>query len=106
MVRVLWYAFATGLVAVVWRRSRGLRSWPQRWFVRAGVIAFGFTTVPLGRDDQGMLFPMGLYYVAFGRDWLEAAGGASMMIGLAWAMLFAGGLLTGWLVDCARALRK
>jgi hypothetical protein len=102
MARVLWYGVATALAAVVWRRSRGMRAWRRRWLARTGVLAVGFTTLPLGRDGEGMLFPMGLYYLAFGRDWLEAAVGATIVIGLVWALLWAGALLVGWAADRAR----
>ena len=89
MWRVLWYGGATGLVAFVWRQSRGVRSWYRRWLVRTGALALGFTTLPLGRDGEGMLFPMGLYYLVFGRDWFEVATGATIVIGLVWSVMFA-----------------
>jgi hypothetical protein len=101
MWRALWYGGATALAVIVWRRSRGVGSWRRRWLARTGALAFGFTTVPLGRDDQGGLYPMGLYYLAFGRDWLEAVTGATLVIGLAWAVLFAGALVVGWLAEQA-----
>ena len=95
MWRALWYGSAMGAAVVVWRQSRGMRSWHLRCLARTGVLALGFTTLPLGRDGEGMLVPMGLYYLAFGRDWVEAATGATLVIGLVWSVLFAAGVLGG-----------
>ena len=49
---------------------------------------------------------MGRCDPAFGRDWLEAAAGATIMIGLAWDILLTGGLSAEWLAERARALRQ
>ena len=103
MVRVIWYSVAGVLAFIVWRQSRTAASWRRRWFIRTGALAFGFTALPLGRDGDGMLFPMGLYYLAFGRDWLEAAVGATIVIGLVWAVLLTSGLAVGWLVERTRS---
>jgi hypothetical protein len=76
-----------------------MRGWRLRWLARTAALAFGFTTVPLGRDGDGGLFPMGMYYLAFGRDWLEAAAGATLVIGFVWAVMFATVLSVGCLME-------
>ena len=95
---LIWYSFAIAATVVVWVFSRRLQmAWIKR-LVRTGVIAFGFTTVPLGRDGEGALFPIGLYYLAR-HNWLEAASGATLLIGVVWAILFLLVSLLAWFVS-------
>jgi hypothetical protein len=99
---VIWYSFALAATVVIWVLFKRLQmAWIKR-LVRTGVIAFGFTTVPLGRDGEGGLFPMGLYYLAR-HNWLEAASGATLLIGIVWAILF---LLVSLLVWFGSGLKK
>jgi hypothetical protein len=78
---LMWYGFALALTVAVWMFSKRVRVGWLKGLIRTGVIAFGFTTVPLGRDGEGALFPMGLYYLSR-HNWLEAALGATLLIGI------------------------
>ena len=83
---ILWYGFSIIAAAVTWHFSYRLTPWLGRFLI-TGIIALGFTTIPLGRDGEGALFPMGFYY--FSRsNWLEAAAGATTIIGIVWALLY------------------
>ena len=93
MLHVSWYGSAVVATCLVWIWSRRYRRASLRALARTGVIAFGFTTVPLGRDGDGGLFPVGLFYLARG-SWFEAAVGATLLIGMVWAALF--GLACGY----------
>jgi hypothetical protein len=98
MVRlyVIWYGIAVVLNVGVWRWSRRVqRPWLRR-LVRTAALAFGFTTVPLGRDDQGGLYPVGLFYLARS-DRIEAATAATLVIGVVCATLYAVASLGAWL---------
>ena len=103
--QLVWYGGALAMTAVVWRRTARLSAWKARWAWRSGAIAFGFTTLPLGRDGEGMLVPVGWFYLSRGA-WFEAARGATILIGLVWATIFTGGWPVAWLAGRARAPRK
>ncbi|MDH3668178.1 MAG: hypothetical protein OEN23_14715 [Paracoccaceae bacterium] len=88
---LIWYGGALAALAAAFLVTRGW-STPKRIVAITGVAAFGFTTVPLISPDGGFFYPMGAYYLSFGRWWLEAAGKATLVIGAVWAVLAAAGL--------------
>ena len=96
---VSWYGTALVLLlTTIWLTRR----WPVPWriVVISGAAALGFTTVPLFTDDGGAWYPIGAYYLSFGRSWLEAAPGATKVIVFVWVVL-AGSILAFYF-----ALRK
>jgi hypothetical protein len=91
-----WYGTALALLlTTIWLARR----WPVPWRIVAitGVAALGFTTVPLFRDGGGAWYPVGVYYLSFGRSWLEAAAGATKVIVFVWVVL-AGSILAFYFV--------
>src|SRR5262245_8778070 len=92
-----WYGFATALTVLVWRKTRASSYWKKALF-RTGVLAFGYTTVPIFSPDGGLLYPIGLYFLS-GDSWREAAGKASLVIGLVWLALFAPSIVLPFLAS-------
>ena len=83
----IWYGFSLIVTIAVWVFSRRLEPWWKRFLIRSGVISMGFTTIPLLAPGGGALIPIGIYF--FSRhDWFEAAGIASITIGVVWIVLF------------------
>jgi len=88
---LVWYGMAAlFLAAALWLTRRLAVPW--RIVVATGVFAAGFTTIPLPSPDGGIWYPVGASYLAFGPDWGEAAGTASLVIAVVWFFLAAVGL--------------
>jgi len=99
---LVWYCSAILSTIATWKYSGKLERSSLKILLRTGVFALGFTTVPLGFDGEGALFPMGLYYFAQS-NWLEASFGASVVIGTVWVILF---VLSITLVKLFKIFRK
>ena len=99
---LVWYCSAILSTIATWKYSGKLERSSLKILLRTGVLALGFTTVPLGFDGEGALFPMGLYYFAQS-NWLEASFGASVVIGTVWVILF---VLSITLVKLFKIIRK
>jgi hypothetical protein len=87
---LVWYGMAALLLAAALWLTRRLAA-PWRIVIATGVFAAGFTTIPFASPEGGVWYPAGAFFFARS-NWAEAAGSASLVIGVVWFFLAAVGL--------------
>ncbi|MCG8433113.1 MAG: hypothetical protein MJA83_03660 [Gammaproteobacteria bacterium] len=87
-IYISWYGAWAVIVPAAWWFSRNLDKPTVKALLRTGLIAAGFTTVPVLTPDGNVWVPVALYYFEAG-NLLRAAGIGLTAISFVWIGLFA-----------------